>query len=114
MSKQRGKHQYSNRNSNCIPNLNILFLKEDERFHKSEEKKTQNPKWEQNVVSRAFTSSGLAVFLSLRPRPLCKQAFREHSFGNGLENKQFKTSAEKEQLGQGQCGNWLKQPDAYS
>lgn len=82
------------------------------------EKKNQtnkkNPKRERNVVSRAFTSSSLAVFLSFQPRPLCKQAFREHSFRSGSENKELKTSAENERLGQAQCGNWLKQPDAYS
>lgn len=80
-------------NSNCTLNLNILFLKEDERFHKSEgEKKPQNSRWEQNV-SRDFTSSSLAVLLSFQPRPLCKQASREHAFRNGLDNKQLKTSA---------------------
>lgn len=82
--QKRGKHHCSTFNSHGTANHNFLFLKDNERFHKSEGK-AQNPKEKQNVISRAFTSSSLAVVLNFAPRPLCKEMLIED--GNGSENK---------------------------
>lgn len=107
-----------NTSTPTTPNLNILLLKEDERFHKSEEKKkknqTKNPtnaKHDQNIVSRAFTSSSLsssAVNLGLCAN---KPYVSIHS---GVDQKTKSLIAENERLGQGQRGSWLKPQDIYS
>lgn len=98
--QKRGKHQYSNFNSHGIANDNILFLKDNERFHKSEGKQKPKIQRRSKMLSRAFTSSSLAVFPNFAPGPLCKEMFIEH--GNGSENKHlWDQKAKNEGLGQG-------------